>query len=82
MVRTVTLSGLRSHGKTHRPHSHSTSFGHMTTILNTFILVCSEFLENQISSRQLTISCDLVHAMHREDSEYRTEADTTDSKHI
>ena len=33
----------------------------MTTILNTFILVCSEFLENQISSRQLTISCDLVH---------------------
>ena len=30
-------------------------------MLNTFILVCSYFLENQISLRKITISCNLVH---------------------
>ena len=61
MVRTVTLSGLRCPNRPHRLYSHSTSFGHMTTMLNTFILVCSDVLENQISLRKIKISCNLVH---------------------
>ena len=61
MVRTVTLSGLRCPTNPHRLYSHSTSFGHMTTMLNTFTLVCSDVLENQISLRKIKISCNLVH---------------------
>jgi hypothetical protein len=30
-------------------------------MLNTFILVCSDVLENQISLRKIKISCNLVH---------------------